>query len=57
MKRTTYRQPVQRCQAITQKKKQCTRDAVVMHKNLGYCMRHYEAELARKKLCGPNTTK
>ncbi len=49
MKRTQYRQPVQRCQATTQKKKRCARDAVVMHKGLGYCKRHHEAELAKGK--------
>ncbi len=57
MKRTQYRQPVQRCQAITQKKKRCARDAVVMYKGLGYCERHHEAELAKGKKCTHNTAR
>lgn len=48
MKRTAYRQPIQRCQAMTQKKKRCARDAVVMYKDRGYCDRHYEKQLEKK---------
>lgn len=57
MKRTAYRQPIQRCQAMTQKKKRCARDAVVMYKDRGYCDRHYEAELANGKKCTPSTAR
>lgn len=49
MKRTQYRQPVQRCQAITQKKKRCARDAVAQHAGKAYCARHHESELAKAK--------
>jgi hypothetical protein len=48
MKRTTYREPIQRCQAITQDKKRCIRDAVAMHNGKGYCSRHHGMALVKK---------
>lgn len=41
MKRKTHPQPIHQCQAITKKKNRCSRAAVVMHKNRGYCELHY----------------
>lgn len=52
-KRTAYRAEVPRCQAITQKKTRCTRDATHMHAGKGYCANHHGLILALKA-CGKN---
>ncbi len=49
MKRNNYREPIPRCQAVTLRKKRCTRDAVAQHAGKAYCARHHESELAKGK--------
>ena len=46
--RLSYRADIPRCQAITQQKKRCARDATYMQGNKALCDRH--AEMARKKI-------
>jgi hypothetical protein len=42
MKRTNYREPIPRCQAVSKKtKKRCTLDATCQHAGKAYCSRHH----------------
>jgi hypothetical protein len=47
-KRASYREVIPRCQAMTQKKVRCARDATHMQGNKALCTKH--AEAARKKI-------
>lgn len=47
-KRTTYHQPIPRCQAMTQKKVRCARDAVACYGGKNYCSSHHAAEITVK---------
>lgn len=48
MRRSEYHQPIPQCQAMTQKKKRCTRDATHMQGNASLCDLH--ADIARRKI-------
>lgn len=52
-KRASYREVIPRCQAITQKKVRCTRDATCQHDGKAYCDRHHATIInAKLKLYG-----
>jgi hypothetical protein len=49
-KRTTYREGIPRCQAITNKKQRCKRDATAAHNGWNYCAKHHEMAIAKRVL-------
>lgn len=48
MKRYSYREPIPQCQALTNKKQRCSRDATAIHAGKGYCSTHHQKKLEEK---------
>lgn len=46
-KRTNYHDPIPRCQALTQKKIRCVRDATHQHDGKSYCDTHHSIILSK----------